>query len=185
MDLNPGTQNYMDDDREAAFARNRETEAAVSALPYSSNLRQGSSGSEVEKIQQQLANAGFDPGPADGIFGPNTAAAVRQFQEQHAPPVDGIVGPITKKALDEHGAEAPASAVQTEEDQEEVGGGGGTDFIFSGDYSLQDIQSSLDGMYESAPPMVKARAAHTKAVIEKSKERMRKTYVHFSEDQWG
>ena len=156
-------------------------------LPRSPLLKQGAKGSEVEKIQKQLQNAGFDPGPADGIFGPKTAAAVRQFQAQHAPPVDGIVGPITQKALDEHGAEevpVVAEGGGTDTPVEEVAAGG-ADFIFDGAYSLQEIQTSLDKMYESAPPAVIARAEHTKVIIKKSKERMRKTYVHFSENQWG
>jgi peptidoglycan hydrolase-like protein with peptidoglycan-binding domain len=35
----------------------------------------------------------------DGDFGPKTYAQVRRFQTRFAPPVDGIVGPITWHAL--------------------------------------------------------------------------------------
>jgi len=41
----------------------------------------------------------FDPGPADGIFGPHTEAAVKAFQTVFATPADGIVGPKTWLAL--------------------------------------------------------------------------------------
>ena len=65
-------------------------------------LRQGSRGTSVKRVQQLLFFLGFDIGPAgaDGIFGPDTDAAVRAFQTQFAPPVDGIIGPITIGALD-------------------------------------------------------------------------------------
>ena len=65
-------------------------------------LRQGSKGRSVERVQQLLFFLGFDIGihGADGDFGPDTDAAVRAFQSTFAPPVDGIIGPITIGALD-------------------------------------------------------------------------------------
>jgi hypothetical protein len=35
----------------------------------------------VRRVQERLAAAGFDPGPADGAMGPRTRAALRAFQE--------------------------------------------------------------------------------------------------------
>jgi peptidoglycan hydrolase-like protein with peptidoglycan-binding domain len=35
----------------------------------------------VRRVQERLAAAGFDPGPADGIVGARTRAALRAFQE--------------------------------------------------------------------------------------------------------
>ena len=51
-------------------------------------------------MQQKLSDAGFDPGPIDGIFGSKTDAAVRKFQGSKGITVDGIVGPITWSKLD-------------------------------------------------------------------------------------
>jgi Putative peptidoglycan binding domain len=36
----------------------------------------------VRRMQERLAAAGFDPGPADGTVGPQTRAALRAFQEE-------------------------------------------------------------------------------------------------------
>ena len=64
-------------------------------------LRNGSSGDEVMALQKSLAAMSIDPGPADGIFGPQTAAAVKQFQEESGLAADGIAGPKTMAALAE------------------------------------------------------------------------------------
>jgi len=69
-------------------------------------LKTGSSGDEVTKLQKRLAAAGFDPGAADGIFGGNTAAAVKAFQEKAGITADGICGPQTEAKLAEAQAEA-------------------------------------------------------------------------------
>ncbi|MEM6371802.1 MAG: peptidoglycan-binding protein [Pseudomonadota bacterium] len=52
-----------------------------------------------KKIQNRLTELGFAPGPADGIKGPKTIAAVRAFQKQKRMVVDGIVGNKTYRAL--------------------------------------------------------------------------------------
>ncbi len=65
-------------------------------------LSQGDRGPAVTRLQALLKNAGFDPGPADGIFGPRTDAAVRAFQRQRGLPVTGIVDIPTWVALGEN-----------------------------------------------------------------------------------
>ena len=56
-------------------------------------VRRGSRGEWVTKLQTAL---GVN---ADGIFGPNTEAALRAFQEEHGLQVDGIAGRNTYRAL--------------------------------------------------------------------------------------
>jgi peptidoglycan hydrolase-like protein with peptidoglycan-binding domain len=68
-------------------------------------LRRGDRGREVELIQRDLTALGYDTGEVDGIFGPATEKAVRQFQQKRKIKVDGAVGPVTKKALNEAVAE--------------------------------------------------------------------------------
>jgi hypothetical protein len=63
------------------------------------NLRRGSKGSEVTKLQQALNAQGYDCGTADGIFGAKTEAAVRAFQQANGLTVDGIAGKATQAAL--------------------------------------------------------------------------------------
>ena len=62
------------------------------------NLQLGSQGAEVKSLQEQLISAGFAI-IADGVFGPATENAVKQFQQKKQLTVDGIVGPSTQAAL--------------------------------------------------------------------------------------
>ena len=61
-------------------------------------LRQGSSGGPV-KIAQLCLQAKGQGLDADGIFGPQTDSAVRNFQSDSGLQVDGIIGPDTWRAL--------------------------------------------------------------------------------------
>ena len=65
-------------------------------------LSLGSRGPAVTKLQVLLKNAGIDPGPVDGAFGPKTEAAVRTFQSQKGLPVTGVVNVPTWIALGEN-----------------------------------------------------------------------------------
>ncbi len=62
-------------------------------------LKSGSSGSEVSELQQKLRARGFDTGAENGVFGPQTEAAVRAFQQNAGLSVDGGVGPRTALEL--------------------------------------------------------------------------------------
>jgi len=56
-------------------------------------------GDDVAELQQRLCALGFDTGRVDGIFGDASAAALREFQENAALPVDGILGGATLREL--------------------------------------------------------------------------------------
>ena len=67
-------------------------------------VRHGDQGEAVQSVQEefQFRNLSGDPGKGlqiDGIFGPKTDAAVRGFQQAVGSSVDGIVGPLTWRAL--------------------------------------------------------------------------------------
>ena len=57
-------------------------------------------GDDVAGLQQRLLDMGFDVGRADGIFGPETEVALREFQRNVGIHSDGTCGPATFKALD-------------------------------------------------------------------------------------
>jgi peptidoglycan hydrolase-like protein with peptidoglycan-binding domain len=71
----------------------------------------------VIQLQTELNADNNTTMPVDGVFGPQTKAAVITFQQNHnIVPADGIAGPQTKAALDNPGASptvAPSPAAST------------------------------------------------------------------------
>ena len=57
-------------------------------------------GDDVSELQRRLGAMGFDAGRVDGIFGPDTAEAVAEFQRNTALNTDTIVGRDTFSALE-------------------------------------------------------------------------------------
>jgi peptidoglycan hydrolase-like protein with peptidoglycan-binding domain len=53
----------------------------------------------VKALQHQLSWLGFEPGRADGRYGPLTTGAVKRFQQTHHLPADGIVDHATASTL--------------------------------------------------------------------------------------
>lgn len=62
----------------------------------------GSRYQDVKQLQQALITLGFDLGPkgADGIAGPKTRAAIKEFEVQHGLPEDGIPDPTFLEELE-------------------------------------------------------------------------------------
>lgn len=57
-------------------------------------------GDDVAALQQRLLGLGFNCGRVDGIFGPDTALALREFQQGVGVSPDGTCGPETFRALE-------------------------------------------------------------------------------------
>jgi len=73
--------------------------APVQAPPWGGKtVSVGSTGEVVRTVQQRLRDRGWTI-DVDGQFGPQTEGVVRQFQREKGLTVDGIVGPITWRAL--------------------------------------------------------------------------------------
>ena len=62
-------------------------------------LRRRMRGPAVRELQERLRAKGFLRVRADGVFGPETQAAVKAAQRQYQLPADGIVGRATWEAL--------------------------------------------------------------------------------------
>lgn len=56
-------------------------------------------GDLVKAVQRRLKDLGFHAGPIDGVYGPQTAAAVQAFQASRRMLVDGEAGAATGRAL--------------------------------------------------------------------------------------
>ncbi|MDE1970529.1 MAG: peptidoglycan-binding protein [Patescibacteria group bacterium] len=69
-------------------------------LSLSQNISMGSRGDEVTNLQIYLTRGGYYTGPITGYYGPLTAAGVRTFQTEHGIAPIGMVGPLTRKALE-------------------------------------------------------------------------------------
>jgi len=57
-------------------------------------------GDDVTQLQRRLIELGFNPGRPDGIFGPDTDHALREFQAGVGVVADGTCGPETFRAFD-------------------------------------------------------------------------------------
>ncbi len=62
-------------------------------------LRLGSTGADVERLQRDLIQLGYNIGAVDGTFDAQTEDAVKAFQQKNNLNVDGVVGPQTGRTL--------------------------------------------------------------------------------------
>ena len=85
-----GDSPWQSSDADAAPPQN-----AASAQPAAGPVQQAAlpapaaDPATVKSIQAGLARLGFDPGPADGVLGAKTRAAIREFQQQNGIPANG------------------------------------------------------------------------------------------------
>lgn len=77
--------------------------ALVQAPPNGPRLRR----EQVATLQQRLSERGYHSGPADGIPGPVTRRAIRQFQQENGMVADGYPSPAVIAELAPQVAEAP------------------------------------------------------------------------------
>ncbi|MFC0273405.1 peptidoglycan-binding protein [Metabacillus herbersteinensis] len=112
---------------------------SVPAMNNSSILKKGSRGPAVEDLQRKLTSLGFTTKGIDGAFGNNTDQAVRQFQKSRRLTVDGVVGPVTRKALGGTSGTKPPSSP----DKPSTGTISGTLKMGSHGSGVKTLQSTL------------------------------------------
>jgi hypothetical protein len=112
--------NFLISDKEIVNALTVEQRAIAQRIFSDAHtvLRPGSKGPAVAALQVELLRVGLDPGPINGVFGKETAEAVREFQKRrcHVFIVDGMVGPITWMILINSSLGDLASSIQKEKE---------------------------------------------------------------------
>jgi len=86
----------------ATIAPPAATTAPCRVVTSEDRIRSGDCGEVVTFIQERLTVLGF-PAASDGLFGPGTETAVKNFQTSRGLVADGIVGPLSWAALFEGG----------------------------------------------------------------------------------
>jgi peptidoglycan hydrolase-like protein with peptidoglycan-binding domain len=62
-------------------------------------MGKGDASTDVRSAQQALKGKGFNPGPVDGVMGPRTTAAVKEFQQKENLTVSGSLDADTNARL--------------------------------------------------------------------------------------
>ncbi|MFA5041445.1 MAG: peptidoglycan-binding domain-containing protein [Bdellovibrionales bacterium] len=70
----------------------------------------GKTSDVIRSAQEHLKHLGYYTGKIDGVMGPATKSAIRNFQREHGLKADGILGPKTIRALEEADKVMPRSS---------------------------------------------------------------------------
>jgi peptidoglycan hydrolase-like protein with peptidoglycan-binding domain len=68
----------------------------------------------VKQLQQSLNDRGYDAGPVDGLVGPRTESALREFQQAQGLDASGEINADTLSALDIDSSEFAAFGIEEE-----------------------------------------------------------------------
>ncbi|GAA1586559.1 hypothetical protein GCM10009678_81370 [Actinomadura kijaniata] len=92
---------------------------APTPAPVRRTLKPGAKGEDVRALQRRLRELRYDPGKADGRYGPSTRMAVWAFQKVHRLKPNGVVGKRVWAALDAPKQPPPVSR-EREDDRVDV-----------------------------------------------------------------
>ena len=96
---------------------------SISPMPASQPTLNLNSG-DTRALQNGLARAGFNPGPADGVYGMRTRQAVMAWQRQNnVEPNGNVSAPMLSSLGVQQGAAAMPRAARNDRDRAYMGGG--------------------------------------------------------------
>jgi peptidoglycan hydrolase-like protein with peptidoglycan-binding domain len=138
----------------AEAAKAAKTDAATAKGDRATSKKQATAASHVKPAGVRGLQHALKL-PADGVFGRQTAQAVRAFQRQHGLKADGVVGPATWSAL---GVHSPGKTLHQDRSHRRGGGGGqkhhsngASHHAHSGGTGVRDLQRALglpaDGVF--------------------------------------
>lgn len=75
--------------------------AAGSTTAAAAGAQTGTSSQSVATLQRDLGQLNYYESPVDGVSGPATVAAIKDFQRANGLPVDGVAGPNTMAKINQ------------------------------------------------------------------------------------
>ena len=86
-------------DRQPGAAQQPGTAQQQAERQPGQEMHQQLSSEQIRELQEKLRDEGHNPGPIDGIWGPQTQAAVKEFQKENDLQVTGQLDQQTMKEL--------------------------------------------------------------------------------------
>ncbi len=114
-------------------------------------LRNGEKEKRVQRLQIVLLKEGLYKGRVDGVFGPETSNAVKEFQKKMNMQADGMVGPqLWEYIIKKYDENPAAESVPAEEGMEKISSGDVGPF--SAEHSMHSEESAPAQERRSAEP---------------------------------
>lgn len=100
------SKRYLPEQLQSAFSnQDKDTQVGANQPPPAAKrpayVAPKSERQQVRSAQTMLAQLGYSPGPADGVFGPKSARAIRKYQQDVGVPTDGKLSPTLLAMLAE------------------------------------------------------------------------------------
>jgi N-acetylmuramoyl-L-alanine amidase len=116
-------------------------------------------GDDVRTLQRQLNALGFDAGKEDGLFGPKTDRALREFQHNLGEDPDGIAGPHAIALLGRMRPKGTSRALVREEEELRGARGGLTGAIIAIDAETDEDADAVNALAAALDARLRAAGA--------------------------
>jgi peptidoglycan hydrolase-like protein with peptidoglycan-binding domain len=85
--------------REGASSPSMESQMGSQGAQSGAHVETQAAAGDIKRVQEALKEKGHDPGPVDGILGPRTSEALKQFQQANGIEATGTLNAETKAKL--------------------------------------------------------------------------------------